>query len=298
MKKIFLSLIIILGSVYYGTSQSRYIFTQYFINPVLINPGAAGCKPGKNIFLNYRNTWANHPGSPQTFSVSFDGMVSNKVGLGAFIMRDNYGSLQTTKALLSYSYKLHDENYDFGIGFTTEYLKYNVDAVLSGGTVDKNDPWIAEKQNGDKYFDAALGAHGIINKKYVVDVVLPGLVRTQLNDTDSESSVDTTSSFNYIAGLGYIYELPQYDMTVYPSVYIKKLRNINTLIDFNVLMTFYDGVLSGGASYGYGDDERLGFVIGAKLNKIKFYYSYDFSFKEFQAYNNGSHELMINYNFE
>jgi type IX secretion system PorP/SprF family membrane protein len=295
MKKIFLSLIFIIGFAYLGISQSRYIFTQYFINPVLINPGAAGCKSGQRLFLNYRNTWSNHPGSPRTFGLSYDGMLTDKVGVGAFIMNDTYGALQTTKGVLSYSYKIKGENYDFGLGFTTEYLAYKVSGGLTGGSVDRNDPLIAEKQDGAKYFDVAIGAHGIIQKKFILSVVLPGLVRSKLNKVEGETVEE--KSFNYILGVGYIYKVDDYDMKVLPSLYVKKLRNINTLIDANLLLTFYDDKLSGGVTYGMGDDKRLGFIIGAKLNKINFYYSYDFSFKKFQTYNNGSHEMTFAYNF-
>ena len=95
-----------------GSAQHRYIYTQYFINPVMINPGATGSSGGQNLFLNYRNNWANHEGSPKTFSFSYDGLVTDKVGLGAFLMSDTYGALQTIKGQLSYSYNIKGENYE------------------------------------------------------------------------------------------------------------------------------------------------------------------------------------------
>ena len=285
----------LLGIVFSANSQSRYIFTQYFINPVLINPGAAGCGGEQKVFLNYRNTWSGHPGAPKSYALSYSGMASDKVGIGAFVMSDTYGALQTTKGLLSYSYKIKGENYKFGLGFTTEYIAYKVSGSLNGGPVDRNDPIIAEKQDGAKYFDVAIGAHGVVQDKFVVSVALPGLVRSKLNKVAGETTEE--KSFNYILGLGYIYKIPEYDMNILPSLYVKKLRNINTLIDANLLLTFYEGKLSGGVTYGFGDDKRLGFIIGAKVNKISFNYSYDFTLKQFQSYNNGSHEMTVGYNF-
>lgn len=294
MKKILLSIVFMFVLSYIGEAQHRYIYTQYFVNPVLINPGATGAKGGQNILLNYRNTWASFAGSPKTFSFSYDGLVTDKVGLGAFVMSDTYGELQTLKGQLSYSYNLKGKDYDFGIGFTTEYSKYS----LTGGGVgsDGNDPLIAERRDGDKFFEVALGAHGTLQDRFMVSVVLPGIVRTKINTEDGE--VKEEKQFNYIFGIGYIYKLPEYEMGIYPSLFVKKLRNINTLIDANLLMTFYDNRLSGGVTYGFGDDKRLGFIIGANLNKLSFHYSYDFSFKEFQAYNNGSHEFTVGYFFK
>lgn len=278
-----------------GLAQHRYIYTQYFINPVLINPGAAGLKKGQNLFLNYRNTWSSHNGSPKTFSLSYDGLVTDKVGLGALIMSDTYGALQTLKGQLSYSYNVKGKDYDFGLGFTTEYIDYHVVGGLTGGPIDKNDPLLAERQDGDKFFDVAIGAHGTIQDKFILSAVFPGLVRSKLNAKENEVKEEKT--FNYILGVGYMYKLPEYDMGIYPSLYVKKLRNINTLIDANLLLTFYDEKLSGGVTYGFGDDKRLGFIIGVKFNKLNFHYSYDFSFKEFQNYNNGSHEMTVGYFF-
>lgn len=294
MKKILLSIVFILAFSYVGSSQQRYIFTQYFINPVLINPGATGYQGGQNLFLNYRNTWASFDGSPKTFNLSYDGEVADKVGLGAQLMSDTYGALQTYKAQLSYSYNVKGTGYDLGLGFTTEYLDYHLVGGLEG-TVDLNDIKIAERRDGDKFFDVAIGAYGKFQDKYVLNVVLPGLVRSKLNAEEGEEKEE--KSFNYILGLGYIYNIPEYKMGVYPSLFVKKLRNIETLIDANLLLTFYDNKLSGGVTYGFGDDKRLGFIIGAKLKKLSFHYSYDFSFKAFQNYNNGSHEMTFGYIF-
>ena len=295
MKKILLSIVFILAFTLMGSAQHRYIYTQYFINPVMINPGATGSSGGQNLFLNYRNNWANHEGSPKTFSFSYDGLVTDKVGLGAFLMSDTYGALQTIKGQLSYSYNIKGENYDFGVGFTTEYINYHIAGGLTG-VVDLTDPLIGEMRDGDKYFDVAVGAHGTVQEKFVVSVVFPGLVRSKINAEDGE--VKEENSFNYIFGLGYLYKFEEYDMGVYPSLYVKKLRNINTLIDANLLLSFYDDKLQGGATYGFGDDNRFGFIIGAKFNKVSFHYSYDFSFKEFQSYNNGSHEMTVGYFFK
>ena len=293
MKKILLSIVFVFVFAYLGKAQSRHIYTQYFVNPVLINPGATGYNGGQNLLLNYRNTWATFPGSPKTFSFSYDGMVTEKVGLGAFVMSDTYGSLQTTKGQLSYSYNLRGKDYNLGIGFTTEYSKYN----LTGGGFgsDANDPKIVERRDGDKFFEVAVGAHGVFQDRFIISAAFPGLVRSKINA--DENDVKEEKQFNYIFGLGYIYKIPEYQMGIYPSVYVRKLRNINTLIDANLLLTFYDGMLSGGATYGFGYDKRLGFIIGAKLNKLSFNYSYDFSFRGFQAYNNGSHEFTVGYHF-
>lgn len=293
MKKILLSIVFVFALFVSGSSQQRYIFTQYFLSPVLINPGAAGFEGGKGLFLNYRNTWGGFSGSPRTYALSYDGRVTDKVGLGAFVMSDRYGALQTQKGLLSYSYNVKGKNYDLGIGFTTEYISYKAVSGLVDGPVQKEDPLLSKRQVGDKIFDVAIGLFGKVYDNFVVSVTFPSLVRSKLN-SDGDSPKEERQ-FNYIVGAGYVYDLPNYNMTIYPSVYAKKLRMYDSFIDFNLLLSFYDGTLFGGVSYGMYNANKFGFVVGGKINRIQFSYSYDFTFKKFQSYNKGSHEIGVGY---
>jgi len=283
-----------LGFFLGAEAQERYIFTQHYVNPVLINPGATGFGEAHNFLFNYRNKWASFPGAPNTYAFSYDGMIVDKVGLGGFIMKDEFGALESLKGQLAYAYHLLGEDYKVGLGFTTEFIQYRLKGALDGPEgFDKNDPLIGERQAGDNFFDLAVGAHGMISDKFIFDIVFPGLVRTQLND--SGTSKEEERSFNFIFGAGYQYEVENYDLTVTPSLFVKKLRNVPLHVEGNLLLTFYEGQLSGGVSYAYGAEDRLGAMLGTGLNNFRFFYSYNVSFQPFQTYSNGSHELTIGY---
>ncbi len=295
MKRILLLVVFVFALFVSGNSQQRYIFTQYFLNPSLINPGAAGFEKGQSLFFNYRNTWAGYKGSPRSYSLSYDGRITDKVGLGAFVMSDTYGALQTQKGLLSYSYNIKGDKYDIGLGFTTEYISYKAIAGLDGGPVDREDPLLADRQVGDKIFDVAIGAFGKLYDNFIVSITIPSLVRSKLNSKTSTKKDER--EFNFILGVGYIYDVPNYDMKICPSIFAKKLRLYESFIDANLLFSFYDETLFSGITYGLYNANKLGFVIGGRINKIQFNYSYDFTFKDFQTYNNGSHEIGIGYRF-
>jgi type IX secretion system PorP/SprF family membrane protein len=295
MKKLYIIIVLLLGINLVSYAQHRYLYSHYMLNPVLLNPGATAFQGGQNLFFNFKNTWANHPGSPKTFSFSYDGTVASKVGLGAFVMSDSYSALQTLKGQLSYSYNIKGDDYDFGLGFTTEYLDYHVTGALSDGIVDRNDPYLQLRQDGDKFFELAVGAYGLVQDKFLLSIAFPSLVRTKLNTRDGE--LEEEKDFNYIFGVGYMFKMPEYKICITPNVYIKKLWKYNTMIDANLLFSFYDNRFTTGVMYGIGEESTLGFILGTKLNKFNFYYSYDFAFKDFQAYNNGSHELTVGYNF-
>jgi hypothetical protein len=103
--------------------------------------------------------------------------------------------------------------------------------------------------------------------------------------------VESSASFNYFFGLGYPFQIRDYDMVVEPSFYVKKFRNVPLHVDFNALMKFMDGKLLSGVTYSNGADNRLGFLIGTQINTLAFNYSYNISFHDFQQFNNGGHEI-------
>lgn len=296
MKKIIFSLFVGLMFMMNGQAQERYIFNQHFVNPILINPGATGFDEAHNFLFNYRNKWAGFPGSPNTFAFSYDGRVVDKVGLGGFVMKDEFGALESLKGQLSYAYHLLGDNYKVGLGFTTEYIQYRAKGGLNGPMdFDRDDPLIINRQDGDTYFDLAIGAHGMFSDKIIFDLVFPGLVRTRISEAVQTQEEDRT--FNYIIGVGYQYEVENYDLTVIPSLFVKKLRNVPLHVEGNLFLKFYDGQLSGGVSYAYGAENRLGALLGTAINNFNFYYSYNVSFQPFQTYSNGSHELTVGYKF-
>jgi len=292
MKKIVWILLAGFGLMFQLNAQERYIFTQHYVNPILINPGATGFSDAHTLLLNYRNKWAGFPGSPKTYAFSYDGLIMDKAGLGLFLMKDEFGSLEVLKGQLSYAYHLMGDNFKMGLGFTTEYIHYRAKSLISGPPdFDETDPFLKERQIGDKFFDFTFGAHGMYGNQLLFDIVLPGMIRTRLDNGDGTQ--ENERSFNFIVGLGYKYKFPGYDFEVTPSLYIKKLNKVPFHVEGNLLMSFYQGQLLGGVSYAYGAEDRLGAMLGTGLNNFKFFYSYNVSLNSFQTYSNGAHELTV-----
>ena len=296
MKRFYLLIFLFAAFLVETDAQERYIYTQYHLNPVLINPGATGIDNMHGFIFNYRNKWAGFEGSPRTLTFSYDGPVANRVGLGALVVRDRFASLETLKGQLSYAYRVNAENYSFGAGITTEYLQYELSGdVLSNPYTDTEDPQVLERLNGTRYLGVAFGLYGTLRDNITFGLSLPGIVRTRIDDG---ADIDNDDGLHFILHGAYRYDIPNYNFAVEPSIYINQLRNVPFHIDVNLLMHFLDDELTGGLSYTIGADNRFGFLIGTRLNNFNFYYSYNFSFHEFQQYNNGSHELTVAFNLQ
>ncbi len=288
--KYFYSLIITACLTFSLTAQEEYIFNQYFLNPATINPGAVGFDGNHNILFNYRNTWSGFPDAPKTFAAHYNGEVANNVGLGAYLLSDNFASLSSIRGSVSFAYVIRGESYKVGVGLSAQYQQYGVNNnVLVNTLNDSTDPDLLRRLEDGQFFEAALGAHGELNNGLFFDIALPGIVRSRISEANMMD--ESPAQLNYFVGAGYPFPIGGYDMVVEPSVYIKKFRNVPLHIDVNALMKFLDDKLLSGITYSTGADNRLGFLIGMKLNSLRFNYSYNISFHESQQYNNGGHEI-------
>ncbi len=270
--------------------DERYIFTQSYVQPVLVNPGAIGSTPYHTVFFGYRNTWAGFDGTPKTFTLSYDGPIANRLSLGAMVLSDTNGALETTKGQVGLSYSINSPENKVGFGLTGEIVQHSVDAGVLNQNIDVDDPTILSRFDGVNYFDVSFGVFGEYQEKFIYGLALPSLVSSLIDDNPD---VEREQEFGYLLQLGYRHAMPQYDMTITPSIMVKDLMFVPLHVDINVLGEFLDDKLSGGITYTVGADERLGFLIGTRLNAFNFFYTYNVSRHEFQQYNNGSHEISV-----
>ena len=67
-------------------------FTQFYANPLYLNPAFAGAFGCPRLHANYRNEWPNLSGNYVTYSMSYDTYVKNvSGGIGLIAMHDQQG---------------------------------------------------------------------------------------------------------------------------------------------------------------------------------------------------------------
>jgi len=273
------------------SAQERYfdersIYTQHNLYPTLINPGAIGAGD-QEIMVNYRNGWSDFDGAPESVNIAYNGAIGNKLGFGAQLIRDSYASLGTTKGQVGLSYTIKSPQNQVGFGLTTEYIQHGITGSLSG--VDVTDETILKRLDGTQFFDVSFGVYGIYNENLIYGISFPSLISSRLTETGNEDGRD----IGYIVQLGYKLSSPTTGITLTPTLVVKSLMNTPTHIDLNALFGFLDDKLIGGIGYTLGGENRLGFLLGTRIDKLRLNYSYNVSSSEFQTYNNGSHEIGI-----
>lgn len=109
------------------------VFSQFYANPLYMNPAFAGAKVCPRITMNFRNQWPALVSAFTTVSASYDQYVdAMHGGLGAIVMTDrqgDHGALQTSMASVMYSFRAQ-------LGKETFF-----NAALQGGVVNTSLDW-------------------------------------------------------------------------------------------------------------------------------------------------------------
>ena len=124
-------------------------FSQFYANPLYLNPAFAGSNECPRINLNYRDQW---PGIGRTYitnSFSFDQHINAlDGGIGVLVAQDRAGAgnLNTSHVTLQYSYRLKiNSEFAMKAGFEASYRMIN----LNWGELTFGD--MIDPQNGFRY---------------------------------------------------------------------------------------------------------------------------------------------------
>jgi type IX secretion system PorP/SprF family membrane protein len=293
MKRIIKTLILLLIPLSLA-GQLTPVTSQYVLNPLSINPAYAGNRGALNIAAFYRRQWAGIPGAPETMTLAADApFLDSKLGLGFIITNDKIGVTKETHFLTNYSYKINMNKGSLSLG-------------LGAGLITTNTSWsdLVVLDPGDENFltnsrvfvvpDFTFGVY-YSNRNYFAGLSIPKLLGYKFNyDKNKYTLMVKPGNYNYLLNAGYVYTLNQ-KIKLFPSTLITISPGEKLLVDLNAYVSLNDRIWAG-ASY------RNGRSIGALCqfavnNQFRIAYTYDFDFGTLGQYSNGSHEIMLRYEF-
>lgn len=121
---------ILIGFVCSAYSQDPH-FSQYYANPLYLNPALAGAPICPRLNLNYRNQWASISGQFVTYNASYDQHIdalSGGIGVLVTVDKAGEGVLNTTMASGIYSFKLDiNRKLSLKAGIQATFHQKNID---------------------------------------------------------------------------------------------------------------------------------------------------------------------------
>lgn len=146
-------------------------FTQFYSNPIYLNPAFAGSHGCPRFAANYRNQWPSLSGNYVTYAVGYDQYFKNIAGgIGVLATHDmtGQGTIQTSMIGLIYSYHLNiGRKFKLMFGARAAwYQKFlDWDKLTFGDMIDPRRGFIYQTgdvpRGGSKgFFDASAGIVG------------------------------------------------------------------------------------------------------------------------------------------
>lgn len=233
MKKI-ITLLVLAFAVSNLKAQQDPLYSQYYNNPMLINPAFAGSNERLYAGLAYRTQWSGIQGGPTTLNFnSHMAVANNKVGIGAIVVQDKLGDISNTQYGGTASYRIKLQNSTFTFGMQVGAVQYATN--LDGVTVKNPDPLFVPFTVTK--FNTGAGLL-LTSERYTLSLSVPQLLAssTTLNMGSQSSQVQVYSQNFYLYGsyLFYLNERVQFK----PSALIRATKGTPFSADLNANFVF------------------------------------------------------------
>ena len=235
MKKFYLSALFVVISAMSAFAQQRPQYTQYMVNPFLLNPAVSGTEDYADIRAGYRKQWAGFDGSPRTMYLSAHTNIGKQLvtnnrtrhkkngfhGIGAIVTNDAIGPTTTTTFSAAYSYHMKVSKKVFAsLGLMGGFNQFSLDG-------SKLNPGVPEGLAGQSKMgmgDITVGAWVYSDRFYAGASMAQIAPSLQITKTGQRTEYTMTKHYFVMAG----YSIPLgYDFKLIPSVCIKGARERN-----------------------------------------------------------------------
>lgn len=279
-------------------------FTQFYANPLYLNPAFAGTNRCPRVSLSYRNQWPALSGTFVTMAAAYDQHVDGLYGgLGLLVVSDQagQGTLQTNRVSGMYSYQLKvSRSFSIRAGFEATYFQRSLDwnKLTFGDMIDPRRGFIY--QTGDvprggtvNGIDISAGILGFSENFYV------GFSAHHLNEPD-ESLIQGNSPIpmKLTGHIGAMIPLSSSkyasnDASISPNIVY---QNQGGFQELNMGLYVKKSALVGGVWYRNKDAFIV--LLGFETDAVRFGYSYDVTVSKLANASAGSHEVSFTMKFD
>jgi type IX secretion system PorP/SprF family membrane protein len=293
MKKLLPVLLIILATEAFA--QQDPLFSQYMFNKLAVNPGYAGSRDALTVDAIYRYQWVNIPGAPQTLTASVHAPLYNPhIGLGLNVYNDVIGATVNQGALATFAYRIifPDAKLAFGIQAGVKYSDIRWNLV---NPYDSEDPLYKAQMRNKAVPDANFGIY-YYSDKYYVGLSSKQLFQNQMGIVTVNGKDEFTKLLRHFYGMaGAAFPITD-GMVFRPSILAKFVQNAPPQLDLNLSLLMANTLWIGAS---YRTEKAVSLMAEFNISpKLRLGYAYDIWFNQLQAYNKGSHEIRLGFDFD
>ncbi|EDM43538.1 hypothetical protein SCB49_08108 [unidentified eubacterium SCB49] len=289
-----LSVIGLFSNNAYAQQDAQY--TQYMYNTLSINPAYAGSRDVLSILGLYRTQWVGLDGSPETATFSLHSPVSDHVGLGLNVTRDEIFISDETYIDGNFSYSFNvSERGKLALGLKAGAHLLNIDSskAITGpyDIGDSDSEFFVDNKFSPQF---GLGAF-YYTQNYYLGLSAPSILETEHYDTSSNSNSSTAKENAHLYLMtGYTFQMGS-DLKFKPAGLVKVVEGAPLQVDISANMLMKEKFTLGLA---YRWSAALSAMAGFQISdQLMLGFAYDAETTELAQYNDGSFEFFLRYEF-
>lgn len=290
-KKI-LSVVAVVMATITVTAQNELIISQYIHNRYAVNPSFAGARNGLSIFGSFRKQWAGIENTPQSILLTAHAPLKHdNLVLGVQAYNQHIHQSSNTGLMAAVGYRVSTGKH--------QWLSFALQPGISLHKTDWTKVRLMDETTDDVFSENETSAAPLLGvgaswygQKYFVGASVQSLLVS--DDFDQRSAKFAPGDATYIATGGYLFDISD-KFELQPSLLMRYKKGENTHLDAT-LSGIYNNFLW--VSAGYRTDGDAVFGVAAQVAKrFRVAYHYEFTTGDLNGYNNGSHEISLQYDF-
>lgn len=277
-------------------------FSQFYANPIYLNPAFAGTAICPRLIMNYRNQWPSITGSFVTYNASYDMYVkaiSGGIGILATADKAGEGVMSTTTASGIYSVRVRvGREFYLHTGLQASFFQKSIDEskLTYGDQIDNRWGFVREtlepklKTENVSQPDFSAGLLGYSKNFYI------GFAAHHLTEPNEAFNSTSELKMKFTGQIGGMIPLIKRqvrrpdDAVLSPNFIFMQQGNFH---QFNYGLYLKKQPLIAGLWFRHfveGSDAVI-VLVGYEYDKFKFGYSYDITTSELADGSGGAHEV-------
>lgn len=273
-----------------GYGQQKPVFSQYYFNPLAINPAFAGSQNDFSASALYRNQWVNLDGAPETITATANtGIKDKNIGVGIIFSTEKIGVHSDFSMYLSYAYRIKFKDGAFSMGLQAGFTQIKSDFTQLT-LLNVNDPNLSGVMSK---FNPNFGVGFLFEKKrFYAGFSIPYIVNSRFFQGEDFQVSEARTKRYYFLVVGKIFDL-NHRLQIKPEGVLRLQEGAPLGYDLN-LKFILDQKIGLGAIYRSNDALITTFEFQLTDN-FRLGYAYEWTLSELNKYSKGTHEIMINY---
>lgn len=285
-------------------------FSQFYANPIYLNPAFAGSAVCPRMTLNFRDQWPSISGTFLSYSAAYDQHFERlSGGIGVLFMGDRagQGTINTNAISAMYSYKL-DVTRTFSmraaLQATFQQKSLNWDNLTFGDMIDEKYGFV---------YDTQEQRPGSLTKGYVdfsagilayTESFFGGVAVHHLTQPEEGFISISKLPRKYTAHAGYVIDIKRKsqrsrsisDVSISPNILYTQQMQFHQL-NYGFYFNYFPFVAGMWFRQNFENPDAFIVLFGVQQETFKFGYTYDLTVSKLTNITGGAHEISFMYQF-